>query len=287
MSNINARSAAELAVNTGDLTAALTNLQTAVKAAPSDPKLRVFLFQLLCVMGQWERAITQLNVVADMDPASLPMKQMCGEAIQCETLRAKVLSGEKAPMVFGYPEPWLALLIEAMLLTGRGEAVAGQKMREQALEQAPASSGTIDGTAFEWIADADSRLGPVLEAVINHRYYWLPFQNLAKIHIEKPQDLRDAVWMPAHLEFINGGESIALIPTRYAGSEFSEDDLIRLARKTIWQENPPGVFLGLGQRLLTTDVGDYSLMDMREIVFDTAAPSESSLPEADGQAPVS
>ena len=281
MSNNNARSAAELALNNADLTAALTHLQTAVKAAPSDPKLRTFLFQLLCVMGQWERAVTQLNVVADMDPATLAMKQMCGEAIQCEALRTKVLAGEKAPMVFGYPEPWLALLIEAILLTGRGEREAGEKMRVQAFEQAPASRGTINGTNFEWIADADSRLGPVLEAIINNRYYWLPFQNLAKIHIEKPQDLRDAVWMPAHLEFINGGESIALIPTRYPGSEKSNDDLIRLARKTIWEENSPGVFVGLGQRLLTTDVGDYSLMDVREIIFDTAANSESPLSEKD------
>lgn len=281
MSNNNARSAAELALNNANLTAALTHLQTAVKAAPSDPKLRTFLFQLLCVMGQWERAVTQLNVVADMDPATLAMKQMCGEAIQCEALRTKVLAGEKAPMVFGYPEPWLALLIEAILLTGRGEREAGEKMRVQAFEQAPASRGTINGTNFEWIADADSRLGPVLEAIINNRYYWLPFQNLAKIHIEKPQDLRDAVWMPAHLEFINGGESIALIPTRYPGSEKSDDDLIRLARKTIWEENSPGVFVGLGQRLLTTDVGDYSLMDVREIIFDTAANSESPLSEKD------
>ena len=189
MSNNNARSAAELALNNADLTAALTHLQTAVKAAPSDPKLRTFLFQLLCVMGQWERAVTQLNVVADMDPATLAMKQMCGEAIQCEALRTKVLAGEKAPMVFGYPEPWLALLIEAILLTGRGEREAGEKMRVQAFEQAPASRGTINGTNFEWIADADSRLWPVLEAIINNRYYWLPFQNLAKVHIEKALEI--------------------------------------------------------------------------------------------------
>jgi Flp pilus assembly protein TadD len=40
MSNSTDQNAAELAIANGDLTAALTNLQTAVKAAPSDPKLR-------------------------------------------------------------------------------------------------------------------------------------------------------------------------------------------------------------------------------------------------------
>jgi type VI secretion system protein ImpE len=33
--------------------------------------------------------------------------------------------------------------------------------------------------------------------------------------LEAPEDLRDLVWMPAHLRFENGGESLALIPTRY------------------------------------------------------------------------
>ncbi len=81
-----------------------------------------------------------------------------------------------------------------------------------------ASAGDIDGQPFEWIADADSRLGPVLEAVINGRYYWVPFSRLSRIQIEPPEDLRDMVWMPAHLQFENGGESVALIPTRYQGS---------------------------------------------------------------------
>jgi hypothetical protein len=35
------------------------------------------------------------------------------------------------------------------------------------------------------------------------------------------EDLRDVVWMPAHLQFENGGESVALIPTRYPGSAAS------------------------------------------------------------------
>jgi hypothetical protein len=111
--------------------------------------------------------------------------------------------------------------------------------------------------AFDWIADADMRLGPVLEAILNGRYYWIPFSRTRRIEIEKPEDLRDLVWMPAHFEFANGGEAVGLIPTRYPGSETSEDGAICLARKTVWQEVSPGVFHGLGQRLLATDKGEY------------------------------
>jgi hypothetical protein len=112
------------------------------------------------------------------------------------------------------------------------------------------------------------RLGPVCEAVINGRYYWLPFVRLARIVIDEPQDLRDAVWMPAHFEFSNGGETVGVITTRYPGSESHTDPLVRLARKTDWAGASGGVFhCGLGQRVLATDQGRFPLMDIREIVI--------------------
>ena len=58
---------AEAAIRAGNPKAALVALTHAVKAAPAKAELRIFMAQLLCVMGQWERAHTQLNVVADMD----------------------------------------------------------------------------------------------------------------------------------------------------------------------------------------------------------------------------
>ena len=33
---------------------------------------------------------------------------------------------------------------------------------------------------------------------------------------------------------------------------------VRLARKTVWTEDAPDVFTGLGQRMLTTDAGDHA-----------------------------
>ena len=135
------------------------------------------------------------------------------------------------------------------------------------------SAGSIDGQAFSWIADADMRLGPVCEAVINGRYYWLPFARLSRVVIDKPEDLRDTVWMPAHFMFTNGGESVGVIPTRYVGSEQHPDPLVRLSRRTEWVEAPAGVFSGLGQRVLATDVGEFPLMDVREILIAPAADS--------------
>lgn len=267
--------AAELLKTSGP-TAALKALSDEVRAKPADPKLRVFLAQLLCVLGQWERALNQLTVAAELDPLAIPMKQMYGEAIRCEGLRASVFAGHRTPMVFGQPDEWLALLIESLLRSGQGDAEAAEALRVRAFDDAPASPGTLNGAPFEWLADADMRIGPVLEAYVNGRYYWVPFARLAHIRIDPPEDLRDCVWLPAHLAFENGGEALALIPTRYAGSHESEDGDLQLARKTEWHAVREGVWAGLGQRVFSSDVGDHALMDVREIVFQPNSGAEGT-----------
>lgn len=257
---------AEQALRAGDPQGALKLLQDQVRAKPSDPKLRIFLFQLLAVLGQWDRALNQLNVAGELDASTLVMVQTYRETIACERLRDEVFAGRKVPLLFGEPEPWVALLIEALLRDGRGEADAARQLRDQAFEQAPTSAGELhtgDAThAFEWIADADMRLGPVVESIINGRYYWVPIHRLAEIRIEAPADLRDRVWTAAQLLFTNGGEAVAFIPTRYAGTDLTDGQLA-LARRTDWVERQPGFHVGCGQRMFATDGGDYALMDLR------------------------
>ena len=107
--------AAEQALKEGDALRALKLLTDEVRSSPQDAKKRVFMFQLLCVLGQWERALNQLNVAFELDASTLPMVQTYREAIACETLRLQVFAGQKAPMLFGEPETWIALPFAALL----------------------------------------------------------------------------------------------------------------------------------------------------------------------------
>lgn len=272
--------AAERSLREGDPAAALARLQEDVRAHPADAELRIFLFQLLCVLGQWERALTQLKVASEMEPLALAMAQMYGDAVRCEPVRDEVFEGRKSPMILGEPDQWLALLIESRLRAGRGDAAQAEELRSRAFEEAPVSSGVLNGQPFEWIADADSRLGPVLEAIINGRYYWVPFARLASVAIEKPDDLRDLVWMPAQLGFQNGGASLALIPTRYPGSATSSDGAVALARKTEWEPFAEGAYRGIGQRILATDTGETPFLELRTLSFgEDAGPAGAADPD--------
>lgn len=253
-------------ITEGKLGEALTALQVQVRQDPSNARLRIFLFQLLAVMGQWNRALTQLNVAGELDTQALPMVQTYREAIQCEALRDDIFASVRAPLVFGEPEPWLAQLLEALKFDAASDAGSAATAREQAFEQAPSRAGSINGERFQWLADADARLGPVLEAVINGRYFWVPLQRVSRIELDAPVDLRDAVWTPAHFTWSNGAQTVGLIPTRYNHTLATGDDQLLLSCRTEWVEQGSGH--GLGQRMLATDAGDYALMDVRLIEFD-------------------
>lgn len=256
--------------------AALESLMQAVRDEPQKPENRTFLFQLLAVTGQWDRALNQLVVAGEMDSLALPMVQTYREALSCEALRAQVFAGKRSPLVFGDPEEWIALIIQSLKLASQGNIPEAAKLRESAFEAAPAIAGSVNGTKFEWLADADSRIGPFFEAVVNGNYYWIPMHRVAKVEFEAPVDLRDLVWTPAYFSWANGGQAVGLIPSRYPGSEASDDGMIQLGRRTEWRDLGENTFCGLGQRLFATDETDYAQFDVREIIFDVE-------PESDGE----
>ena len=108
---------------------------------------------------------------------------------------------------------------------------------------------------------------------------------IAKITIDPPSDLRDFVWSAAHFTWSNGGETFGMIPSRYPGSETSEDAAIRLSRKTDWEcvgdEADPSQYIGHGQRMLATDVDEFALFQIRSLELDVEM--EQADPEPDDE----
>jgi type VI secretion system protein ImpE len=262
-------SPAASALREGRLDEALTALQADIRSKPQDKALRVFLFQLLAVMGAWERALRQLDVLVEMDAQYALLAQTYRPLIACEAFRAELFQGARSPSSFGEPLPWFGALAEAARLTAIGEHAAAQALRDRAFEDADAVPGRVDGKPFAWIADADPRLGPVLEVVLQGRYFWVPFARIRKIAFEPAEDLRDFVWLAARFTWSNGGEAVGFVPTRYAGSEAGEA-AIRLARTTQW-DTVGDLAIGRGQRMFATDGDDLGLLEVKEIELDLPA----------------
>jgi type VI secretion system protein ImpE len=258
---------AELLLQAGDPAAALQALQEKVRANPADAKLRIFLFQLLALNGQWNRAQTQLELIGDMDTEALAMVQVYRDVINCELHREAVFAGDSRPLVMGEPEEWVALLAEAQHAFANGDFELFEKLSADGFEGATARSGKINDERFEWLADADQRFGPVFEVIFNGHYYWVPMSRIRSVTTEDPSDLRDLVWLPAEVTWINGGQNMVMVPSRYPCLEEIDGQNL-MARRTDWRARTETVFEGLGQRMLTTDRQDYPFLQVRSIEFD-------------------
>jgi len=55
----------------------------------------------------FEKAVISNSLI---DATALPMVHSYGAAIQCERLRAAVFRGERSPLLFGEPEPWMTAI---------------------------------------------------------------------------------------------------------------------------------------------------------------------------------
>jgi type VI secretion system protein ImpE len=256
---------AQLANGSTRLADLLAEGQNSVRGDPANAKRRVMLFQLMILSGQWDRALTQLYVIKEMDAEANDFVRTYREVVRCELFRKEVFAGARSPLVLGEPPQWIAALTEALRLLGEGKVSEAAAVRAAAFEAAPGVSGRLNQAPFAWIADADVRMGPVCEAMLNGKYYWIPFDRLARIEVEVPTDLRDLIWAPAKLTFQNGGEQVAFLPARYPGSELAEDDEVRLCRKTEWRDLGADTHVGMGQRMLATDVGETAILEARVI----------------------
>jgi len=258
---------AELLLQAGDPHAAQQALQEQVKKQASDAKLRIFLFQLMAVNGQWKRSQAQLEIAGQLDSEAGPMVQAYRDVINCELHREAVFAGKSKPLIFGEPEEWVALLVEAQQAFARGEFDLFSSLSEQAFDKAETRTGKVNGEKFSWLADADQRFGPVFEFFFNGQYYWVPMSRLSKVHTEKPTDLRDLVWLPAEVQWINGGKLMVMMPVRYPRMEEVSGPGL-LSRRTDWVTRAGDIVEGTGQRIFATDENDYSLLQIRSIEFD-------------------
>jgi protein involved in temperature-dependent protein secretion len=251
----------------GDLEGARAALTEAIRSTPADPGARLFLFQLLCISGEWERAHKQLETLAQLSPEARMLSVVYGQAIAAEAVRADVSAGRATADILAGGE-WAQGLAAALRHFAVGDFEAGAAARDSALDEAPDTPGKIDGTRFDWIADADSRFGPCFEAIVGGRYGLIAFDAVERIESEGPRDLRDVVWYPVQVAFRQGTSAAALLPVRYPGTESSSDDSERLARSTAWRTGPAGE-TGSGQHIwMLSNEEDRDLLSVRSLTFD-------------------
>ncbi|PCE31333.1 type VI secretion system accessory protein TagJ [Burkholderia ubonensis] len=235
----------------------------AVRQRPSDTSERWLLFQLLCIDGDWERALKQLQTWATLEPEGASRAQLHRGLIQSELFRTEVFAGTRTPGFVDEATPvWVDQLLQANARLGAGDVAGADALRRTALDEAPASRGeSPEMGGFDWLTDSDTRLGPVCEMAVAGGYRWIPFARIKSLALTPIGTLTDLVWRPATLVLRDATVLRGYVPTRYPGSEHGPAAL-RLARETHWQDVGETNVIALGQKTWTTDRGDWGLLDI-------------------------
>jgi protein involved in temperature-dependent protein secretion len=258
---------ADALLRAGDLDGARASLVEAVRRGPQDQPARMFLFQLLCISGEWDKAQIQLRALAQLSPEAQMLAVAYSQAIEAEKFRAQVFAGTAQPALLVKSSGWAGDLTGALAALCQGRIEDAEALREKAFEAAPDTPGDLDGTPFEWIADGDARFGPALEAIIAGQWGLVPFDAIEKVESEGPRDLRDIVWLPVQLAFKTGQSVAALLPARYPGTELRTDTSLRLTRGTDWVDQPWGQ-AGVGQHEWSlSDGADVGILSLRRLAF--------------------
>lgn len=255
-------------LRSGDVAGTRAALIEAVRSRPGDDRVRMFLFQLLCVTGEWDKARKQLETLVQVADNAEMLGVTYNQALDAERLRADVFAGKAEMPVLAGMGGWVEGVARSITLTAQGDHAAAEAARDEAFGAAPDTPGSIDGTAFEWIADSDMRFGPAFEAIVAGRYGLLPFDAVQSITTEGPRDLRDLLWLPVQMALRSGQTVAAFLPARYPGSESASDGALQLGKQTDWADRPWGQ-AGLGQRLWTlSDESEVGLLQFRHLAFD-------------------
>jgi len=257
---------------TVSLDARIDEMQGKIRSQPVVADHCWALFELLCVTQRWERAIQQLQVFAQLNPQLAQVAQAYRDLIRAERWRTEVLDGLRDPGFVVEPPLWAECLVRVLRLTAAGQSDEADELREKVLDEAPLVAGRGGAHAFEWIADSDSRLGPVCEVITAGRYRWLPFSDIASWELGCPKALVDLVWAPCSLTLGDGTNVRGFMPARFpAVSEGGHDratlDALRLGNMTVWMESGRTGVIAQGRKTWTTSAGDLGLFELDVCAF--------------------
>lgn len=229
---------AELFFREGRLDDAIAALGGSLREDPSDGRARMFLVELLCFSGGYERARRLIEGLALADPEALLGMGAFQQALTAIEERREMFR-------------------------------TGDLPKSDDEEDVPIR-GTLNGEPFENLRDADPRIGTRFEAIINGAYVWVPMRHVARFSMDAPARLRDLFWINAEMEgalSVGGQLNDIVLPAMTATADAHPDDQVRLGRVTEWEELESGDQAPVGQKLLRVDDREISLLEVRELVI--------------------
>jgi type VI secretion system protein ImpE len=256
----------------GRLREAIEAQYEAVKAAPSDIRRRWFLAELLCFVGDWERADRALEVIAIQAPQQQAAVVAFQHLLRGEEVRRQVMNQGRAPEFLGEGGNSLRPAVAALLCLREGRPKDAAQMLEEG--GSPMGVGGIRNgdERFDSFRDLDDVCALFVELIAEAgRYYWVSVADLELIEIQPLTSARDFIWRPARLAVQGGPAGSVFLPAIYMTDPMDApteaDDALRLGRRTEWLDRAGSPVRGIGLRTFLVGETDVPIHELGRLQF--------------------
>jgi type VI secretion system protein ImpE len=248
----------------GKLDEAIQAMNEEVRADPADPDKRSLLSDLLCIVGNYDRADLQLDAIGKVLPGAVAAIGLTRQLVRAEQWRQQCFAEGRVPEFVDKPGEREKLYLQAMLLVREGSLEEAAGVIQQVEELRAPLSGTSNGTAFDDFRDCDDLTAGVFEVLTSTgKYFWIPMGHVERIEFRPIERPRDLLWRRVGMDVRGGPDGEVFIPAIYAPTP--EDNPARMGRTTEWSETEPVRGVGLRSFLVGDELA--TLTELTELSF--------------------
>jgi type VI secretion system protein ImpE len=240
-----------------------------VKKNPNDTDRRGLLTELLCFVGDWERADKQVDTIGHQDPQAIVGLSLIRQLIRAEVSRKECFESGRAPELLAEASPAIRQSLEGLAALRAGDAAAAATLLAEAEKLRIAVGGVSGGQKFDDFRDLDDVTAGVFEVLTSTgKYYWIPIERVQTIEFHPPKRPRDLLWRHVEMSVEDGPHGDVYLPAVYfaPGADQLEDQL-RLGRGTDWTGGDGAPMRGRGQRMFLVGDEAVSIMQLETIEF--------------------
>ncbi len=250
----------------GKIDEAIDAMNAEVRAHPSDPDRRAFLADLLCTVGNFERADIQLDAIAKVVPGSVPTVALVRQLIRAEQWRQQCFREGRVPEFLSLPGEPLQASLRALVALREGDVGTAAELLSAVEEQRRPLAGICNGAPFDDIRDVDDLSSSFFEVLTSTgKYYWIPMEHVIRVELRPLERARDLIWRRAGMEVRGGPDGEVFLPAIYAPAP--TERAACMGRVTEWSEVSP--VRGTGLRTFLVGDEPLTLPEIRELTFET------------------
>ena len=232
--------------------------------------------ELLAFSGNIERADVILDASAELDPTAAVVVAEFRQLLRGETARRQLFSDGRVPEFLGEPTAAQRLSLAAIVALRNGDSPEAAKLAGQAEEARAHPAGTVRGTAFDDMRDADDLLASCFEVITTTgKYFWIPPERVVTLEFHAPKRPRDLFWRRATMQVAHGPDGEVYLPAIYpptTNATTAMTDALRLGRATDWQEaGAGGPTVGLGAVTILAGEEALTWLEMDKVTFQVAS----------------